>query len=54
MKALYFSIIVLMLLFAAFFYEWGGVWIAEGVLAGIGLCVADRIHGRGKHKKDGA
>lgn len=54
MKALYFSIIILMFLLAYFCYEWSGIWITEGILAGLGFFIAGRIEKKGKNKKDGA
>ncbi len=51
MKVFYFIIIALMILLALLFAEWNGIWIAEGVLAGIGFAVADEIHKRGRKKE---
>ena len=51
MKVLYFSIIVLMILLALLFAEWNGIWIAEGILAGIGFAVSGIIHKKGRKKE---
>lgn len=54
MKVFYFADIILMFLLAYFCYEWSGIWITEGILAGLGFFIAGRIEKKGKNKKDGA
>ena len=47
----YFVIVALMLIFARTLYEWEGVWVVEGILAGIAFWVSDEIWTRQKAKK---
>jgi len=46
LKITYFAIIVLMITLAALFYEWNGIWVAEGILVGLGFAVSDKIQKR--------
>ena len=43
MKVLYFADIILMFILACFCYDWKGIWVAEGVLIGLGFFLATRI-----------
>lgn len=47
----YFIDIILMFFFAVRFYEWNGIWILEGVLAGLGFVAADFIWTEHKERK---
>ena len=40
---LYIIIFALMIILAATCYDWGGIFIAEGVLAGVGLFVGVKL-----------
>lgn len=48
MKIYYFIIIALMIALALLFPEWNGIFIAEGILLGIGLGLAGEIKKKGK------
>lgn len=54
MKGLYFADIILMFLLAYFCNEWGGIWIAEGIFAGLGFFISGEIEKKEKNKKEGA
>ena len=43
--------IILMFILAFTCYEWGGIFVIEGILSGIGFCLADEIWTRKKGNK---
>lgn len=46
MKVFYYADIILMFVVAYFCYNWGGIWVAEGILAGLGFFAATKIQGK--------
>lgn len=42
---------ILMFVFAFTLFEWGGIWILEGILSGLGFWLADEIFARKKGDK---
>ena len=49
LMVIYFVIIAIMFILALLFYDKSGIFVAEGILAGLGLAVASCIYNKPKN-----